>query len=85
MDSKITLSFNSQVISKAKDYAESNDISVSRLVEYLLDKITSSGYRSFEDFPISEWVNQVAEGEAVYQTKQRSKSSLKKEFFESKK
>ena len=85
MDNKITLSFDANVIHKAKEYAESHNISVSRLVEFLLQKITSSGYQTLEDFPISDWVHQIAEGEAVYQTKKRSKKSMQKEFFESKK
>jgi antitoxin component of RelBE/YafQ-DinJ toxin-antitoxin module len=85
MDSKITLSFDESVINKAKKYAEENNISLSRLIEFLLNKITSSKYYSLEDFPISEWVSQVAEGEAVYQTKKRSRKSSKNEFFDSRK
>ena len=85
MDAKITLSFDADVINKGKRYAEKNNISLSRLVEYLLRKTTSSTYDSLEDYPISEWVSQVAEGEAVYQTKKRSRKSSKSEFFSSKK
>ena len=71
MDSKITLSFDESVISKAKKYAEKNNISLSRLIEFLLKKVTSNNYHSLEDFPISDWVQQVAEGEAVYYTKSK--------------
>ena len=85
MDNKITLSFDANIINKAKEYAEANNISVSRLVEFLLQKITTSGYHSLEDYPISDWVYQIAEGEATYQTKKRSNKSLKDEFFASKK
>ena len=85
MDNKITLSFDESVIKKAKKYAATNNISLSRLVEFLLKKITTSDYHSLEDFPVSEWVSQVAEGEAVYQTKKRSRKSSKAEFFSSKK
>lgn len=85
MDNKITLSFDADVISKAKKFAEANNISVSRLVEFLLQKVATSGYHSLEDYPISEWVSQVAEGEATYQTKKRSNKSLKDEYFASKK
>ena len=56
MDAKITLSFNEAVAVKAKQYAEKNNVSLSRLVEFLLDKVTSSGYTSFEEFPVSDWV-----------------------------
>ena len=85
MDSKITLSFDTNTIEKAKEYAAANNISVSRLVEFLLSKITSHDYQSLEDFPISDWVTQLAEGEAQYQTKKRTKKSLKDEYFSSKK
>ncbi|MGN6530192.1 MAG: DUF6364 family protein [Ginsengibacter sp.] len=84
MDSKITLSFDESVISKAKEYAQDNDISLSRLVEFLLKKITSSRYENLEDFPISDWVFQVAEGQAEYHTK-RTRKKAKEEFFNSKK
>lgn len=86
MDNKITLSFDESVISKAKKYAEKNNISLSRLIEYLLKQVTSNGYQSLEDFPISDWVSQVAEGEAVYQTKsKRTRKESKEEFYKSKK
>lgn len=85
MDNKITLSFDAGIINKAKEYAEANNISVSRLVEFLLQKVTTSGYHSLEEYPISDWVHQIAEGEATYQTKKRSSKSLKDEFFASKK
>jgi antitoxin component of RelBE/YafQ-DinJ toxin-antitoxin module len=86
MDNKITLSFDENVIHKAKKYAEDNNISVSRLIEFLLKKITAKNYTSLEDFPISDWVNQVAEGEAVYQTKtKRTRKAAKAEYFNSRK
>lgn len=83
MDAKITLSFDKSVIEQAKQYAESQNISLSRLMEFLLRKITSGNYQSLEDFSVSEWVSQVAEGDAEYITRPRSRKSLKNEFFES--
>lgn len=85
MDAKVTLSFDEGVVNKAKKYAEKNNISLSRLVEYLLQKTTSNNYSSLEDLPISEWVTQVAEGEAIYQTKKKSRKAIKAEYFSSKK
>jgi Family of unknown function (DUF6364) len=85
MDAKITLSFNETVIKKAKQYAENNNISLSRLIEFLLSKITSNSYQSLEDLPISDWVSVVAEGEVVYQTKAKKSKDLKAEYFKSKK
>ena len=85
MDAKITLSFDESVINRAKRYAEENNISLSRLTEFLLNKVTSSSYHSLEDFPISDWVNMVSEGQAEYQTKPRKSKDLKAEYFKSKK
>lgn len=86
MDNKITLSFDESVIARAKKYAEKNNVSLSRLIEFLLKKITSNNYTSLEDFPISDWVQQVAEGEAIYETKaKRSRKAAKEQYFKSRK
>ncbi|HOZ77446.1 MAG TPA: DUF6364 family protein [Ferruginibacter sp.] len=85
MDSKITLSFDAGVIDKAKSFAEQNNISLSRLTEFLLRKVTSSHYKSLEDLPISDWVSMVSEGEAVYITRAKKNKQLKAEYFKSKK
>ena len=85
MDAKITLSFDERVINKAKRYAEDNNISLSRLTEFLLNKVTSKSYQSLEDLPISDWVHMVGEGEVVYHTKPRKSKDLKNEYFKSKK
>lgn len=79
MDTKLTLHFNKDVIDRAKEFAEANNISLSRLTEFLYRQIASGNYKTIEDFPVSEWVNQVAEGEAEY--KKRSRKSIKDEFF----
>lgn len=79
MDTKLTLHFNHDVIEKAKAFAAANNISLSRLTEFLYRQITSGSYKTLDDFPIADWVNQVSEGEAVY-TK-RSRQSTKEEFF----
>jgi len=85
MDAKITLSFDARVIERAKKYAESQNISLSRLMEMLLDKITSKQYASLEDFPIADWVSQLAEGKPEYHTRPRKRSKMKDEYYGSKK
>jgi Family of unknown function (DUF6364) len=85
MDTKVTLSFDDAVIANAKRYADANNISLSRLVEFLLNKVTSGNYPSLEDFPISNWVSMVAEGQAEYITRPRSSKKMKNEYFSSKK
>jgi antitoxin component of RelBE/YafQ-DinJ toxin-antitoxin module len=83
MDAKLTLNFDSAVIEKAKAFADARGISLSRLTEYLYRQITSENYISIDDFPIADWVNQVAEGEATY--KRRTRKSTKDEYFNSRK
>ena len=84
MDAKITLSFDSQVIERAKKYAEKQNMSLSRLMEILLDKVTAKQYASIEEYPIADWVNMVSEGKAEY-TRKNKKTDLKSEFRERKK
>lgn len=85
MDAKITLSFDQDIIEKAKRFADSQNISLSRLTEFLYKQITSGTYKSLEDLPVSDWVLQVAEGQAEYKPRRRSRKSMKKDFFESRK
>ena len=86
MDAKLTLSFNQDVVSKAKKYAADNNISLSRLIEHLLTQVTATEYKSLEDYPIADWVAMVAEGDIIYKkTSKSSRKSLKDEFLSSKK
>ena len=85
MDSKITLSFDQAVIAKAKKFADSKNISLSRLTEFLYRKITSGEYEHLESLPVADWVNTLAEGETEYKTKTRSRKSLKREYLKSRK
>ena len=85
MDAKITLSFNEEVISKAKKFADTHDISLSRLTEFLYHKITSGHYKSLEELPVADWINTLAEGETTYHIKSRPRKALKKEYFKSRK
>jgi antitoxin component of RelBE/YafQ-DinJ toxin-antitoxin module len=48
MDTKLTLSFDAAVAEKAKAFAEANNISLSRLVEFMLRKVTDKRYRSLD-------------------------------------
>ncbi|MDQ0639049.1 hypothetical protein QF042_002614 [Pedobacter sp. W3I1] len=86
MDTKLTLSFNQDVVAKAKKYAADNNISLSRLIEHLLTQVTAKEYKSLEDFPISDWVSMVAEGEVEYKKTQKpTRKGSKNEYFSSKK
>jgi hypothetical protein len=83
MDAKITLSFDKGTIEKAKAFAESHNISLSRLTEFLYAQIVSGDYKSLDELPVADWVNTLAEGQAEYHTK--SRKSLKEEFYKSRK
>jgi len=85
MDVKITLSFDEAIIKKAKAFADAQNISLSRLTEFLYSRIVSGHYKSLEDLPVANWVSMVAEGHAEYKTKPRSRKSLKNEYLKSKK
>ena len=85
MDAKITLSFDKEVIGKAKKFAESQNISLSRMMEFLLRQITNGNYTNIENLPVSDWVNQISEGEARYVTRPKSRKDMKNEFLNSRK
>jgi hypothetical protein len=81
MDTKLTLQFDREVINKAKAFATTNNISLSRLTEFLYRNITSGNYKTLEELPVADWVALVAEGEAKYT--RRSKKEMRKEYLNS--
>ena len=85
MDAKVTLRFDEAVVNRAKRYAEKNNISLSRLVEFLLQQTVSGQHTSLEELPVADWVHRVAEGEAVYHTKKKSRKAARSEYFSSRK
>ncbi|UOB16214.1 DUF6364 family protein [Abyssalbus ytuae] len=55
MDKKLTLSLDQTVIEKAKDYAKSNKISLSKLIESYLDTLTKrTANKDLEITPLVE-------------------------------
>jgi hypothetical protein len=82
MDTKLTLSFNEEIIEKAKKFAAERNISLSRLTELLLTKaVTTSNTYSLDDFPVADWVNSVSEPLAEYKKKKTTNKARKKEFY----
>jgi hypothetical protein len=77
MDAKITLSFDKKVIERAKKYSLNQSISLSRLTELLLDKITSKHFTDFEKMPLADWIHEISPGMPVYVRKQKSNSKIK--------
>jgi hypothetical protein len=43
MDTKLTLKLNQEIIERAKEYAKSNNTSLSKLIENVLSRMTGSG------------------------------------------
>ena len=84
MDSKITMAFDSEVIEKAKAFALQQNISLSRLTEFLYRQIVSGNYTHMDDFPIADWVQEVSEPESTY-TKAKSRKQLKSEYLKTRK
>ena len=83
MDAKLTLHFDQEVIIKAKAFAAANNISLSRLTEFLYRNITSGNYKSLEELPITDWVSRVAEGEPQYI--RRTRKATRKDYYNSRK
>jgi hypothetical protein len=85
MDAKITLSFDKDVIHGAKLFADRNNISLSRLTEYIYRNLIENNYKSLDELPIANWVMQVAEEAPIYVRSRKPNSALKTEFYESRK
>ncbi|WP_298954879.1 DUF6364 family protein [uncultured Nonlabens sp.] len=54
MDKKLTLSLDKSIIESAKDYAKSNNISLSKLIESYLTTLTKRKRNSTEITPLVE-------------------------------
>lgn len=63
MDTKLTLKLNQEVIEKAKKYAADKKLSLSRLVEFYLQSLTSES--KFDDFEISPFVKSISTGTSI--------------------
>lgn len=83
MDAKLTLHFDQEVIIKAKAFAAANNISLSRLTEFLYRSITSGDYKFLEELPIADWVSRVAEGEPQYL--RRNRKQTRTDYYNSRK
>lgn len=63
MDTKLTLKLNQKVIEKAKEYASSKKMSLSRIIEAYLQSLTSENVTS--EFEISPFVKSIATGKEI--------------------
>jgi antitoxin component of RelBE/YafQ-DinJ toxin-antitoxin module len=65
MDSKLTLKLNKDVIEKAKQYAHSHNISLSRLVESFLASVSSTVHTEDKEIVISPFISSLADGKRI--------------------
>lgn len=80
MDKKLTLSLNQKVIEKAKDYAKSNDTSLSRLFEaFLVSLITKEGEDS-EVSPLVKSLSGVVELPKDFEDRKRISKRLDEKY-----
>lgn len=63
MDSKLTLKLNQQIIEKAKEYASSKKMSLSRIVEAYFQSLVSEDDNS--DFEISPFIKSISSGKEL--------------------
>ncbi len=61
MDTKLTLSLDKVIIEKAKNYAKSQEISLSKLVESYLSSLTTKIHSDIEVTPLVESLSGVVE------------------------
>lgn len=66
MDTKLTLKLDKSVIEKAKEYASSQNVSLSRIVESYLKSLTIQKDQSDEhDIQISPYVKSISSGVSI--------------------
>ena len=66
MDKKLTLSLDKSIIENAKNYAKSNNISLSKLIESYLTTLTKRKRNSTEITPLVESLSDVKDAYTNY-------------------
>jgi hypothetical protein len=69
MNTKLTLNVDKEIIEKAKDYAKSQKVSLSRLIESYLASLTSKKSRDIEITPLVDSLSGVIELEKDFDFK----------------
>lgn len=70
MDKKLTLSLDQNIIEKAKDYAKSNKISLSKLIESYLKSLTKQSKEPAKITPLVESLSGVIDLPENYNEKE---------------
>jgi hypothetical protein len=69
MNTKLTISLDENVIDRAKNYAQSHQISLSRMIESYLDLVTKEGSERIAITPLVESLSGVIELPENYDSK----------------
>ena len=80
MDKKLTLSLNQSIIESAKDYARSNNISLSKLIESYLTILTQKKSKPTEITPLVESLSGVISLNNDFDIKDAYASYLTKKY-----
>jgi len=80
MNSKLTLSLDTNVIERAKAYARKKNTSLSKMIETYLGHITSNTYPSDEIAPIVKSLSGVFEPPEEYNSKAEYKKHVLKKY-----
>jgi hypothetical protein len=63
MDTKLTLKLNQEIIEKAKKYASEKKMSLSRIIEFYLQSLTTENEK--DEFQISPFVKSISTGTSI--------------------
>jgi hypothetical protein len=80
MDTKLTIRLDSEVIDRAKSYARSNNVSVSRMIESYLDSVTQVNSNNFEITPLVKSLSGLINIDASYDLKKDYNDFLSEKY-----
>lgn len=65
MNTKLTLKLDQEIIKKAKDYAKNKNTSLSKLIENILSRMTSSGDFSSQITPLVDSLSGIIDADKI--------------------
>lgn len=80
MDTKLTLRLDKDIIERAKQYAQMQNISLSKMIESYLDSITHVQSKDFEITPLVESLSGVIQLENDFDEKEEYSRFLTKKY-----